>query len=212
MPGLYAAGECACVSVHGANRLGGNSLLETIVFGRRSGADVVRYLEGLGERKPPNARTADADLRTMEDKVSALANAKATEDAYKLRNEMADITRYHFGVFRDEPTMKTGLDKLLDVKARSKNVGLRVSGGVFNLDMIRTLDLESMIDVALCMASGALNRTESRGAHFRTDFNKRNDAEWLKHTLAYYRPGEAGPRLDFKPVTLGIFEPQERVY
>jgi succinate dehydrogenase / fumarate reductase, flavoprotein subunit len=212
MPGLWAAGECACVSVHGANRLGGNSLLETIVFGRRSGADVVRYLEGLGQKKPPNARSADAALRAMEDKVDTLARASATEDAYKLRIEMAEVTRDHFGVFRDEPTMKTGLDKLLDVKARSKNIGLRVSGGVFNLDMIRTLDLESMIDVALCMAAGALNRTESRGAHFRTDFNKRDDPNWLKHTLAYYRPEEAGPRLDFKPVTLGTFEPQERVY
>jgi succinate dehydrogenase / fumarate reductase, flavoprotein subunit len=212
LPGLWAAGECACVSVHGANRLGGNSLLETIVFGRRSGADVVRYLEGLGQKRPPNARTADAALRAMEDKVDALANASPTEDAYKLRNEMALITRDHFGVFRDAPTMKAGLDKLLEVKARSKNVGLRVSSGVFNLDMIRTLDLESMIDVALCMAAGALNRTESRGAHFRTDFNKRNDADWLKHTLAHYRPDEAGPRLDFKPVTLGTFEPQERVY
>jgi succinate dehydrogenase / fumarate reductase flavoprotein subunit len=212
MPGLYAAGECACVSVHGANRLGGNSLLETIVFGRRAGADVVRYLEGLGQKRPPNARTADAAMRAMEDKVGALHAAAATEDAYKLRTEMAVITRDYFGVFRDEPTMKAGLDKLLDVKARSKNIGLRVSGGVFNLDMIRTLDLESMIDVALAMAAGALNRTESRGAHFRTDFNKRNDGDWLKHTLAYYRPDEAGPRLDFKPVTLGTFEPQERVY
>ena len=125
---------------------------------------------------------------------------------------MADITRDHFGVFRDEATMKAGLDKLLDIKARSKNVGLRNPGGVFNLDMIRTVDLESMIDVALAMAAGAVNRTESRGAHFRTDHNKRDDPNWLKHTLAYYRPDEAGPRLDFKPVTLGTFEPQERVY
>ena len=91
-------------------------------------------------------------------------------------------------------------------------MGLRWTGNVFNLDMISTVDLESMIDVALAVAAGALNRTESRGAHFRTDYNKRNDADWLKHTLAYYRPEEAGPRLDFKPVTLGTFEPQERVY
>ncbi len=212
MPGLWAAGECACVSVHGANRLGGNSLLETIVFGRRSGADVVRYMEGLSGKRPPNPRTADAALRAMEDKVDALHRAKGTEDAYKLRTEMALVTRDYFGVFRDEATMAAGLEKLLDVKARSKNVGLRVSTGAFNLDMIRTLDLESMIDVALCMAAGAVNRTESRGAHFRTDHNKRDDANWLKHTLAFYRPDEAGPRLDFKPVTLGTFEPQERVY
>jgi succinate dehydrogenase / fumarate reductase flavoprotein subunit len=91
-------------------------------------------------------------------------------------------------------------------------VGLRNPGGVFNLDMIRTNDLESMIDVALAMAAGALNRTESRGAHYRTDYSKRDDPNWLKHTLAYYRPDEAGPRLEFKPVTLGTFEPQERVY
>jgi succinate dehydrogenase / fumarate reductase flavoprotein subunit len=212
MPGLYAAGECACVSVHGANRLGGNSLLETIVFGRRSGAEVVRYLAGRSDKRPPNARAAFAAVQAMEDKVDRLANATAAENAYALRTEMADITRYHFGVFRDEATMKAGYEKLLSVKARSKNVGLRNPGGVFNLDMIRTMDLESMIDVALAMASGAVNRTESRGAHFRTDHNKRDDPNWLKHTLAYYRPDEAGPRLDYKPVTLGTFEPQERVY
>jgi succinate dehydrogenase / fumarate reductase, flavoprotein subunit len=212
LPGLYAAGECACVSVHGANRLGGNSLLETIVFGRRSGAEVVRYLEGRTDKRPPNARSAFAAVQAMEGKVDALAGSSGTENAYALRNEMADITRDHFGVFRDEPTMKAGLDKLLAIKERSKKVGLRNPGGIFNLDMIRTNDLESMIDVALCMAAGALNRTESRGAHYRTDHNKRDDATWLKHTLAYYRPDEAGPRLDFKPVTLGTFEPQERVY
>jgi succinate dehydrogenase flavoprotein subunit len=212
MPGLYAAGECACVSVHGANRLGGNSLLETIVFGRRAGAEMARYLEAREDKRPPNARTAFAAVRAMEDKVDRLANASATENAYSLRTEMADLTRDYFGVFRDEPTMKAGLEKLLSVKERSENVGLRNPSGVFNLDMIRTLDLESMIDVALAMATGAVNRTESRGAHYRTDHNKRDDANWLKHTLAYYRPDEAGPRLDFKPVTLGTFEPQERVY
>jgi succinate dehydrogenase / fumarate reductase flavoprotein subunit len=212
MPGLYAAGECACVSVHGANRLGGNSLLETIVFGRRSGAEVVRYLEGRADKRPPNARSAFAAVQAMEDKIDTLANTSGAENAYTLRTEMADVTRDHFGVFRDEATMKAGLDKLLDIKARSRNVGLRHSGGVFNLDMIRTVDLESMIDVALAMAAGAVNRTESRGAHYRTDYDKRDDAHWLKHTLAYYRPDEAGPRLDFKPVTLGTFEPQERVY
>ncbi len=212
MPGLYAAGECACVSVHGANRLGGNSLLETIVFGRRAGAEVVRYLEGRADKRPPNARAAFAAVQAMEDKIDRLSSAAGAENAYSLRAEMADVTRDHFGVFRDEPTMKTGLEKLLAVKERSKNVGLRWTGQVFNLDMIRTVDLESMIDVALAMAAGALARTESRGAHFRTDHNKRDDANWLKHTLAYHRPDEAGPRLDSKPVTLGTFEPQERTY
>jgi len=212
LPGLYAAGECACVSVHGANRLGGNSLLETIVFGRRAGAEVARYLEGRSDRRPPNARSAFAAVQAMEDKVDALARTEGGEDAYALRTEMAQVTKEYFGVFRDESTMKAGLERLLSIKERSAKVGLRYTGSVFNLDLIRTLDLESMIDVALCMAFGAVNRTESRGAHYRTDYNTRDDANWLKHTLAYYRPGEAGPRLDYKPVTLGYFEPQERKY
>jgi succinate dehydrogenase / fumarate reductase flavoprotein subunit len=212
MPGLYAAGECACVSVHGANRLGGNSLLETIVFGRRAGAAVARYLESRSDKRPPNARSAFAAVQAMEDKVDTLAQAEASEDAYALRTEMALVTKEHFGVFRDEPTMKAGLERLLSIKERSAKVGLRYTGAVFNLDLIRTLDLEGMIDVALCVAVGAVTRTESRGAHYRTDYTTRDDANWLKHTLAYYRPGEAGPRLDYKPVTLGYFEPQERKY
>ena len=126
MPGLYAAGECACVSVHGANRLGGNSLLETIVFGRRSGAEVVRYLEGRAEQaaaeRPDGVRRRSGHGGQGR---RGCSSAAGTEDAYALRTEMADVTRDHFGVFRDEPTMKAGLDKLLAVEGRSKNVGLR---------------------------------------------------------------------------------------
>jgi succinate dehydrogenase / fumarate reductase flavoprotein subunit len=211
MPGLYAAGECACVSVHGANRLGGNSLLETIVFGRRAGAEVVRYLETISDKRT-DARTADAAVQTMERRVSDLGAKTGTEDAYTLRTEMTEVMKEHFGVFRDEPTMRAGIEKLLTVKARVKNIGLRWTGSVFNLDMIRTTELEGMIDLALTVALGAVARTESRGAHFRTDHNTRDDANWLKHTMAYYQPDAAGPRFDFKPVTLGTFELQERKY
>ena len=211
MPGLYAAGECACVSVHGANRLGGNSLLETIVFGRRAGAEVVRYLEGLTEKRP-NARTAFAAAQLMEQRVDELGARTGTEDAYALRAEMTVTMKEHFGLFRDEPTMKAGLDKLYSIKQRVKNIGLRWTGSVFNVDMIRTVEFEGMVDLALCVALGALARQESRGAHFRTDYNTRDDVNWLKHTLAYYQPDAAGPRLDSKPVTLGTFELQERKY
>jgi succinate dehydrogenase / fumarate reductase flavoprotein subunit len=211
MPGLYAAGECACVSVHGANRLGGNSLLETIVFGRRAGAEVARYLEGLTEKRP-NARSADAAVQMMEQRVAELGAKTGTEDAYGLRTEMTQIMKEHFGVFRDEPTMKAGVEKLLSVKARVGNIGLRWTGSVFNLDMIRTVELEGMVDLALTVAMGAVMRTESRGAHFRTDYNTRDDANWLKHTMVYYQPDAAGPRFDSKPVTLGTFELQERKY
>jgi succinate dehydrogenase / fumarate reductase flavoprotein subunit len=211
MPGLYAAGECACVSVHGANRLGGNSLLETIVFGRRAGAEVARYLAGLQDKRP-NARTAFATLQAVEDKVHTLANRQATEDGYALRTEMTQLMKEHYGLFRDEATMKTGLDRLMLLRERVDKVGLRHTGSVFNLDMIRTYELEGMFDVALCVAAGALARTESRGSHFRTDHNTRDDVNWLKHTLAFYQPGVVGPRIGYSPVTLGTFELQERKY
>jgi len=211
MPGLYAAGECACVSVHGANRLGGNSLLETIVFGRRAGAEVVRYLGDLKEKRP-NARSAFAAMQAMEARVDDLGASTGSEDAYAVRAEMAGVMKEHFGVFRDGVVMKEGVDRLMAIKERCGMIGLRWTGSVFNLDMIRTVELEGMIDVALTIAVGALARTESRGAHSRTDHCSRDDANWLKHTLAYYQPGAAGPRLDAKPVTLGPFEPQERKY
>ncbi|NLO27676.1 MAG: FAD-binding protein [Actinobacteria bacterium] len=211
MPGLYAAGECACVSVHGANRLGGNSLLETIVFGRRAGADVVRYLETLTDKRP-NARTAFATAQLMEQMIDELGAKNGTENVYVLRAEMTETMKEHYGLFRDEATMKAGIEKLLSIKERVKNVGLRWTGRVFNVDMIRTVEFEGMVDLALCVAEGALARTESRGAHFRTDHNTRDDVNWLKHTLAYYRPDTPGPRLDAKPVTLGPFELQERKY
>lgn len=211
MPGLYAAGECACVSVHGANRLGGNSLLETIVFGRRAGADVVRYLETLTDKRP-NARTAFATAQLMEQMIDELGAKNGTENVYVLRAEMTETMKEHYGLFRDEATMKAGIEKLLSIKERVKNVGLRWTGRVFNVDMIRTVEFEGMVDLALCVAEGALARTESRGAHFRTDHNTRDDVNWLKHTLAYYRPDTPGPRLDAKPVTPGPFELQERKY
>jgi len=211
MPGLYAAGECACVSVHGANRLGGNSLLETIVFGRRAGAEVVRYLETLTDRRP-NARSAFAAAQMMEQKVEELGVREGKENAYELRAVMTEVMKDHFFLFRDEAAMREGLERLLQVKERVKNINIRWTGSVFNVDMIRTVELEGMVDLALCVAVGALERQESRGAHFRTDYNTRDDLNWLKHTLAYYQPDAAGPRLDSKPVTLGHFELQERKY
>ncbi|NLE11254.1 MAG: FAD-binding protein [Actinobacteria bacterium] len=211
MPGLYAAGECACVSVHGANRLGGNSLLETIVFGRRAGAEVVRYLETLTDKRP-DARTAFSAAQMMEQAVEELGAREGTEDVYKLRAEMTALMKDHFFLFRDEPTMKAGLEGLYSVKERVKNISLRWTGGVFNIDMIRTMEFEGMLDLAICVAEGAIVRQESRGAHFRTDFNTRDDANWLRHTLAYYDPDSPKPRLDYKPVTLGTFELQERKY
>ncbi len=208
--GLYAAGECACVSVHGANRLGGNSLLETVVFGRRAGMAVVADLEGGASAGDPTPAAAGA-VTAMEARVKELAARGADgADPYAIRAEMIATTRDYFGVFREDSVMRTGLETLRRLKERCSKIGLRNAGGVFNLDLMRTLELEGMVDLSLCVAEGALARTESRGSHSRTDFPARDDEQWLKHTLAYYTP--EGPRLEYAPVTLGPFEPQERKY
>ena len=210
MPGFYAAGECACVSVHGANRLGGNSLLETIVFGRRAGMAVVADLEGGAPAGDP-APAGRAAVAALEARVAELAaRGSGGIDPYAVREEMIAATRDCFGVFREEAVMRTGVEVLRRLKERCAGIGLRNAGGVFNLDLMRTLELEGMVDLALCVAEGALARTESRGSHSRTDYPARDDEHWLKHTLAHYTP--EGPRLEYVPVALGTFEPQERKY
>jgi succinate dehydrogenase / fumarate reductase flavoprotein subunit len=211
MPGFYAAGECACVSVHGANRLGGNSLLETIVFGRRAGAAAAEFIKGGGAKPVADVQhAADEAVKAVKSRVEQLATGGGGEDPYAIRAEMTTTMKDHFGVFRDEPTMAAGVAKLRALKERVRHIKLRHTGSVFNLDMIRTTELEGMVDLALAVAVGALQRKESRGSHARTDCPTRDDAAWLKHTMAYYEPD--GPRLDYKPVTLGMFEPQERKY
>ncbi|MEZ5126207.1 MAG: FAD-binding protein [Thermoleophilia bacterium] len=211
--GFYAAGECACVSVHGANRLGGNSLLETIVFGRRAGAAAAQDLLGreVGASDDAVSTAARRDLAATEVRVANLAVRGALgEDPYAVRAEMKATMKEHFGVFREASQMREGLVKLQALKERCADVGLRHNGGIFNLDLLRTLELEGMVDVALAVAAGALRRTESRGSHARTDYPARDDDAWLKHTLAY--ADGADPRLEDKAVTLGTFEPQERTY
>ncbi len=209
LPGFYAAGECACVSVHGANRLGGNSLLETLVFGRRSGAAASRYIHAKVGRKEGKDALEQA-VAAMEKRIDRLAAAEGGEDPYAIRLEMTTTMKDHFGVFRDAPTMQAGLETLQQLKLRLADIKLAYAGRVFNLDLIRTVELEGMLDLALATATGAVARTESRGSHSRTDFPERDDARWLKHTLANYELG--WPVLSYKPVTLGLFEPQERKY
>ena len=149
--------------------------------------------------------------RRRQHEVAELAARGADgEDAYDIRAEMTAATKDHFGIFREEAEMRAGLAKLEQLKERCAGVGLRNASGVFNLDMMRTVELEGMVDVALAMAKGAVERTESRGSHARTDYPTRDDERWLKHTMAYHTP--EGPRLDYTPVALGTFEPQERKY
>jgi succinate dehydrogenase / fumarate reductase, flavoprotein subunit len=211
VPGLYAAGECACVSVHGANRLGGNSLLEALVFGKRAGATVAGDMRDVGyEACAAGERFYKEAVRLVEQRVSDLASRGNPEDPYRIRAEMTNVMKEHFGVFREQTEMQAGVDKLFALRERVQRIGIEHTGRVWNLDMIRTLELPGMLEVALATALGALAREESRGSHARTDFSTRDDSAWLKHTLAYFDPD--GPRLDSQPVGLGLYEPKERTY
>ncbi|MDP6493991.1 MAG: FAD-binding protein, partial [Dehalococcoidia bacterium] len=206
LPGLYAAGECACVSVHGANRLGGNSLLETVVFGRRAGKAAA---EGVQGEAFVNLSTASArDPGTRID--SLLERTDQGLRAAALRKEMGISMREQVGIFRDEARLHQGLGELQNLKERYQQVSVQNQGSVFNTDLISVLELGNLLDLAESMVVGSLARHESRGAHARRDFPERDDENWLKHTLAFYTPD--GPRLDYAPVTITDWEPQVRSY
>jgi succinate dehydrogenase flavoprotein subunit len=206
VPGLFAAGECACVSVHGANRLGGNSLLETIVFGRRSGKASAAYAKG--RPLPPLPQTSiknDADV--IAEVLSRPANG---ERMAALRSEMASAMNGGVGIFRTKQGMEQALAKVRELKARWKKVPSLNKGKVFNTELLAVIELGFMLDLAEVIVLGALKRKESRGAHARLDFPDRDDQNWLKHTLAHYTPG--GPELDYTPVAVTRWQPEKRVY
>ncbi len=201
LPGLFAAGECACVSVHGANRLGGNSLLETIVFGRRAGTRAARYVQQIPAQLPSNAALDRETSRLRQ----LLAN-KGTERAWQIRDELGRTMSQNLGIFRTQQSMTTVQDQLRTLQVRSARVWVQDKGQVFNTDLIQALELQSLIEVAETILAGALARQESRGAHYRSDFPKRDDTNWLKHTLASRTP--EGPMLEYHPVTITRFQPK----
>jgi succinate dehydrogenase / fumarate reductase flavoprotein subunit len=209
VPGLYAAGECACVSVHGANRLGGNSLLDILVFGRAAGLDVIEFLKEEKNHRPWNEASADKAM-------SRLTRWDEKGDGIKvreLRDEFRKTMEDHAGVFRTEEIMSEGVEKLKGLRAQLPDVRLDDHSKVFNTARIEALELENLIDSGLSIACSALKRQESRGAHSRPDFPKRDDEDWMKHSL-YSREGD---RMDYKPVrtkplTVEAFPPKERVY
>jgi succinate dehydrogenase / fumarate reductase flavoprotein subunit len=205
MPGLYAAGEVACVSVHGANRLGTNSLLDLVVFGKYSGINAAEYAKGASFQKLP----ADAGDYSRE-QLDALLNGDGSERVTDIANEMKQVMFEHVGVFRVEDGMQKAVEKVRELKERFKNVRVQDHGKIFNTDLLNAWEISNLIDLAEVTAVSALARKESRGAHARDDFKKRDDAEWLKHTLAWMRDGKV--ELGYKPVTLTKFEPKERVY
>lgn len=201
VPGLYAAGECACVSVHGANRLGGNSLLETIVFGRRAGQRAGEYVRQITPRA-----VSDGTLKAEQARVARLMSNSGPERAWQLREELGRALSQNLGIFRTRTSMTSALKTVKDLQARAGRLVLQDHGQVFNADLIQAFELDALLDVAETIVVGALAREESRGAHYRGDFPQRDDVNWLKHTVVYRSP--QGPQLKMMPVTITRFPPK----
>ena len=205
MPGLYAAGECACVSVHGANRLGTNSLVDLVVFGRRAGLDMARYLKNNALAPLP----ADAE-GAVEAEVEALLQSRGEERVSKLREEMQMVMTEKCSVFRERRGLEEALEGIRQLRGRYANVGLTSPARSFNFELEEAFELGNMLEAAEAIVFSALQREESRGAHFRSDFPERNDEVWLRHTLVHQTP--SGLSVDFKPVAVTRFQPQARRY
>ncbi len=203
--GLFAAGEVACVSVHGANRLGTNSLVDLLVFGRRAGLAMAAYCAAT--EMPEVSADAEAPVR---DEIEELRGRREGESPVELKAELADLMMDNVGVFRTAPMMEAAVSGVAEIKERYRRVRCRDAGRVFNTDLLEARELGYLIDTAEAMASSAIARTESRGAHSREDFPERDDANWLAHTLAYR--GETRPTLRYKPVTVTRFTPKPRTY
>jgi len=207
MPGLYAAGECACVSVHGGNRLGCNSLLDILVFGRRAGRSMAADVRAANGELPDLPASAEEPVRAD---IEQMRTRPRGENAQHIRVELAAAMMDDCGVFRTQETLDRMTLKLRELRARYANVAITDSGRVFNTELLEAREVGYLLDCAEATVAGALARQESRGAHFREDFPERNDTDWLKHTLAYR--AEGGQDMRFKPVTITKFEPKPRTY
>ncbi len=200
IPGLYAAGECACVSVHGANRLGGNSLLETIVFGRRAGLRAGDYARTIAPRA-----LSDTMLTHEQQRLQQFLSNEGSTRAWQVRDELGKTMSLNLGLVRTQASMLAAKAAVAFLKSRAVAVTIHDKGRVFNTDLVQAFELDSLLDVAETIVAGALARAESRGAHYRSDYPQRDDVHWLQHTLARRTPG--GPALTYEPVTVTRFPP-----
>lgn len=205
VPGLYAAGEAACVSIHGANRLGGNSLLETLVFGKEAGLAAAAYCQRAG-----GAEIEAGDLTKETDRFRTLRGRTEGESPRKLRSELQQTMDQLVGIYRRPDELFRALQAVRQLKERYRNVVVVDASTTYNIDLSDALEVGHLLDLAEVIVVGAIARTESRGAHSRVDFPKRDDQNWMKHTIARWTPG--GPELSYAPVTYTHWAPTERVY
>jgi succinate dehydrogenase / fumarate reductase flavoprotein subunit len=203
--GLYAAGECACVSVHGANRLGTNSLLDLVVFGRRAGLHIGEYVQQAELAEP--AGDAAESARAWIDRIT---DGSEGPHGGHISDQMQTTMMEKIGIYRNEADMQSGVDEIQELRRRFKDVRVQDNTKQFNTDLLEIIELGNLLDLSLVTAASALNRKESRGAHSREDFPERDDENWLKHTLAYLEGDSI--RIDFKKVDASIWEPKPRTY
>ena len=206
--GFYAAGECSCVSVHGANRLGGNSLLDTIVFGKLAGFAIDEYLANTDIK--PDEKVLHHKKNEIEKKIINLVNGGSEKQAV-LQAEIAKTMSRDVGIFRKKGELEEAVEEILRIKARYEKVRVSSSSRHMNSELMNAIELEYMLEVAHTIALGAYRREESRGAHYRRDFIKRDDTNWLKHTIARIGP-DGGPLLTSKKVVITNYTPMERTY
>jgi succinate dehydrogenase / fumarate reductase flavoprotein subunit len=208
VPGVYAAGECACVSVHGSNRLGGNSLLETIVFGARSATHALEYIKNNGGGKP-----SERTLKQERERIRGLMSRTSGTRVPQLRRAMNETMSENTFIFRDATGLGKAVEEMTRVRREfDESAFVMDKSSTFNTDLVGALETDFLLDAALALATSAQSRTESRGAQARTDYPERDDANWLKHTLAWRQP-DGPPRLDYsRAVTITQFDPQVRSY
>nr|BFD83086.1 succinate dehydrogenase flavoprotein subunit [Streptomyces sp. Xyl84] len=210
VPGLYAAGEVACVSVHGANRLGTNSLLDINVFGRRAGIAAAEYAQ-----KADFVELPENPESLVVEQIERLRSSTGTERVATIRRELQETMDANVMVFRTEQTIKTAVEKIAELRERYKNVAIQDKGKRFNTDLLEAIELGNLLDLAEVMAVSALARKESRGGHYREDYPNRDDVNFMRHTMAYREVGADGSesiRLDYKPVVQTRYQPMERKY
>ena len=206
LPGLYAAGECACVSVHGANRLGTNSLLDIVVFGRRGGAAMATYVNQVTHAELP--KHVEDETRGV---IERLRVGTGGENVADIRSRLQEEMMDKASVFRNDESLRSVLDTIHSLRERYQRASIQDKGEIFNYDLTEAIELAFLIDLAESLVVSALARTESRGAHFRDDHPTRDDVNWMRHSLAS-RTDTGAVRLDYKPVVGGKYEPMERKY